>query len=61
MTSIDLPVDKKAAIDLDKIFIEIGDFGLFQMFIYALICMPVLLISWFTFEFVFTAGGLDYR
>lgn len=60
MTSIDSGVDKKT-IDLDKIFIEIGDFGLFQMFIYALICMPVLLISWFTFEFVFTAGSLDYR
>ncbi|KAJ6636136.1 Organic cation transporter-like protein [Pseudolycoriella hygida] len=53
--------DDKKTVDLDKIFVEIGDFGLFQIFIYALISMPVLLISWFTFEFVFTAGRLEYR
>lgn len=61
MTSIDQSSDNKKIVDLDAIFIEIGDFGLFQICIYALICMPVVLISWFTFEFVFTAGGLEYR
>lgn len=61
MTSMDQSSANKKTVDLDSIFIEIGDFGLFQICIYALLCMPVILISWFTFEFVFSAGSLDYR
>lgn len=61
MTSIRPSSANNKPIDLDSIFIEIGDFGLFQICIYALICMPVVLISWFSFEFIFTAGRLDYR
>lgn len=58
---LDESIADKRTVDLDQVFIEIGDFGLFQVFIYALITVPVLLVSWFTFEFVFTAGNLDYR
>uniref|UniRef100_A0A1L8DER5 Putative synaptic vesicle transporter sv2 major facilitator superfamily n=1 Tax=Nyssomyia neivai TaxID=330878 RepID=A0A1L8DER5_9DIPT len=47
--------------DLDYLIDQIGPFGKFQLANYALICYPIILVAMYSLNFVFVAGGLDYR
>lgn len=56
-----MPVDIGDDADLDTIFSEVGEFGLFQVINYFLICMPNMLAAAYVMNYVFTANTLDYR
>ncbi|XP_049544767.1 organic cation transporter protein-like isoform X1 [Anopheles darlingi] len=49
------------SIELDQVLSEIGQFGPFQVWQYALMILPIMLNAFFTFSYVFTAGNMDYR
>lgn len=46
---------------LDFILTQIGQFGRFQMFIFALICIPMMFHAIFSVTYVFTASPVIYR
>lgn len=48
-------------LDLESILSDLGEFGKFQVFIYSLTILPILLISCFGLSYIFTAGQLEYR
>ncbi|XP_018564339.1 organic cation transporter protein-like isoform X2 [Anoplophora glabripennis] len=52
-----------SAIDnsLDSILVEIGDFGKYQIYVFVLVCIPVVLHSSVHVAYVFTAMDLTYR
>lgn len=47
--------------DLESILSDLGAFGKFQIFIYSLTILPILLISCLGLSYIFTAGQLEYR
>lgn len=47
--------------DLDRILVELGQFGKFQIINYFLLCIPVALSAIYALSYVFTAGDLEYR
>lgn len=47
--------------DLDRILVELGQFGKFQIINYILLCIPVALSAIYALSYVFTAGDLEYR
>ncbi len=48
-------------LDLEAIFTDLGEFGKFQIYIYSLTILPILLISCLALTYIFTAGQLEYR
>lgn len=52
---------RDAKLDPDIIYEEIGGFGKFQLFIYVLICLPLIFIVCGNFSYIFTASDMDYR
>lgn len=47
--------------NLDVIFTEIGEFGVFQVVSLILICIPSLFSASYVVNYIFTANPLDYR
>lgn len=65
-TSIAIEGDAAAAVDcsdvdLDTVLIELGSMGRFQIMIFSLLLLPVMLFSMYEMSFLFTTGRLDYR
>lgn len=56
-----MSVDISADSNLDAIFTEIGEFGLFQVAAFLLIFVPNALSSTFVVNYMFVAKTLDYR
>lgn len=52
---------KHKELDLEAILSDLGAFGKFQIIIYSLTILPILLISCFGLSYIFTAGQLEYR
>lgn len=50
-----------AKLDTDTIFEKIGGFGKFQMFIYILICLPIVFIASCNYSYIFITSDMDYR
>lgn len=48
-------------VDLDTVLIELGSMGRFQIMIFSLLLLPVMLFSMYEMSFLFTTGRLDYR
>lgn len=48
-------------ITLDAILKHIGQFGRFQLFIFLLICLPMMFHAMFSVTYVFTAGTVMHR
>lgn len=48
-------------ITLDAILTHIGQFGRFQLFIFLLICLPMMFHAMFSVTYVFTAGTVMHR
>ncbi|XP_018564340.1 organic cation transporter protein-like [Anoplophora glabripennis] len=46
---------------LDNILVQLGDFGKYQIFVFSLVCVAVILHSAVHVAYVFTAMDLDYR
>lgn len=46
---------------IDFLFTEIGEFSLYQVITYALICIPNAVTATFVVGYIFTANALDYR
>lgn len=47
--------------NLDVIFTEIGEFGVFQVVSLILICIPSLFSASYVVNYIFTTNALDYR
>lgn len=47
--------------NLDEIFSEIGEFGVFQIISFFLICIPNVFAATWIVNYVLTANALDYR
>lgn len=47
--------------NLDIIFAEVGEFGIFQVIAYTLICIPTILTSTYAVNYIFSSNTLDYR
>lgn len=56
-----MSVDVAAEANLDVLFTEIGDFGLYQIVTFALICIPNMISATFIVNYIFTANIMDYR
>lgn len=52
------PGDK---LDPDILYEQIGGFGKFQLYIYVLICIPLMIIVSCNFSYIFIASEMDYR
>lgn len=48
-------------LDPDIIYDEIGGFGKFQLFVYTLFCIPLVLIVCCNFSYIFIASDMKYR
>lgn len=46
---------------IDFLFTEIGEFGMYQVITYTLLCIPNAMMAMYVVSFVFTANALDYR
>ncbi|KAJ8967441.1 hypothetical protein NQ314_002889 [Rhamnusium bicolor] len=46
---------------LDAILVQVGDFGKYQIYVFILVCIPVILHSAVHVAYVFTAMDLNYR
>lgn len=55
------PSSRRTKLDPDVIYEEIGGFGKFQYFVYALICIPLIFIVCCNFSYMFIASDMDYR
>lgn len=47
--------------DLESILAEVGEFGLFQIVSYILICIPSALSATYVVNFMISASSLEYR
>lgn len=47
--------------DLDVVFTEIGEFGVFQVFTFVLICIPNMMFATYVVNYIFATNTLDYR
>lgn len=52
---------KSAAVNLDSILTQLGQFGKFQMFNYMLIIVPVVFAACNNGNYIFSAADLEYR
>nr|XP_023022775.1 organic cation transporter protein-like [Leptinotarsa decemlineata] len=52
---------RRYSVDFDDILEELGEIGTFQIFIYGLLCLPVLFSASGNMSYVFTAGVPEYR
>lgn len=50
-----------ADLDLETILTEVGEFGLFQIVSYILICIPSALSATYVVNFMISASSLEYR
>ncbi|KAJ8921588.1 hypothetical protein NQ315_010493 [Exocentrus adspersus] len=46
---------------LDSILVELGDFGKYQIYVFVMVCIPIVLHSSVHVAYVFTAMDLNYR
>lgn len=53
--------DVAANINLDRIYSEVGEFGLFQIITFALICIPNTVSAMYVVNYIFSANSMDYR
>lgn len=56
-----MSVDLSADSSLDTILSEVGEFGVFQVVTFLLICIPCALQPIYAVGYIFTANTLDYR
>lgn len=56
-----MSVDIAANSDLDIVFAEVGEFGIYQIALFMLMCIPNALSATFVMNYMFTANTLDYR
>lgn len=56
-----MSIDLTAHSDLDAIFAEVGEFGLYQIGLYMLLYIPNAMSATFVMNYMFTANTLDYR
>lgn len=56
-----MSIDISEASNLDAIFGEVGEFGLYQITSYLLIFVPNVLSSTFVIGYMFAAKSLEYR
>lgn len=56
-----MSVDMSADSSLDTILTEVGGFGLFQIFAFALVCIPTILTATYEVNYMISANTLDYR
>ncbi|KRF84583.1 solute carrier family 22 member 3 isoform X1 [Drosophila virilis] len=65
INQMEMAVNSNAAdpeeITLDAILKHIGQFGRFQLFIFLLICLPMMFHAMFSVTYVFTAGTVMHR
>lgn len=54
-------VEADAEYGLDQVLLELGSSGRFQIRIFALLLVPVVLFSMYEMTYLFTTGRLDYR
>lgn len=47
--------------NLDAILTEVGEFGVFQVFTYLLLCIPSAISATYVVNYMFSANTLDYR
>lgn len=52
---------KNVKLDPDLIYDEIGGFGKFQLFVYTLLCVPLIFIVSCNFSYIFIASDMEYR
>lgn len=50
-----------AEVNLDAILVELGQFGRYQMRNYSLILLTIVFSALFNSQYIFAAGGIDYR
>lgn len=60
-SKIKMSIDISETSNLDSIFSEVGEFGIFQITSYLLIFIPNVLSSTFVIGYMFAAKSLDYR
>lgn len=46
---------------LDSILVRLGDFGKYQVYVFTLVCVAVVMHSMVHIAYVFTAMDLNYR
>lgn len=56
-----MSVDISANSNLDGILNEVGEFGLFQVVTYLLICIPSALSATIVVNYMISANTLEYR
>lgn len=54
-------MERQRMLDFDDMLEELGELGKFQIYIYILVCLPVLFGAANSLSYVFTAGVPDYR
>lgn len=54
-------IDIKDDDSLDEIFVEIGEFRLYQVLLMSLLAFPCILSLGYMYEFVFATATLNYR
>lgn len=47
--------------NLELVFSEIGGFGIYQIYLLILLCIPCTMSSFFMDHFLFASATLDYR
>lgn len=47
--------------NIDFLFTEIGEFSVFQLITYLLICIPNAISATYVVGYIFTSSTLDYR
>lgn len=47
--------------DFDSIFVELKDFGKFQIRVYVLICLSLMVYTALDLSYIFTSADLNYR
>lgn len=53
--------DAKLESSLDSVLIQIGDFGKYQIYVFSLVCISVVIHSSVHVAYVYTALDLNYR
>lgn len=56
-----MSMDISTNANFDVILEEVGQFGLYQVVTYLLICIPNILSATYAVNYMFSANTLDYR
>lgn len=56
-----MSIDTGADSSFDVILNEVGQFGVYQVVTYLLICIPNILSATYAVNYMFSANTLDYR